>query len=100
MFTNQKYITNGIDDRLEPILQLFLWDAVTQAGKKVKLDYLQVFQLSPAVKDGITMQQVIHTQEHPPYKNELFIICGEPITAKIFCIDDGDHSTMLFAEEY
>lgn len=100
MFKNQKYITKGIASRVEPNLQLFLWTAIAQAGKQVPLDYLQVFHLSPFIKDGMLLQQVIHTQEKPLYRKKLFICCAEPINAKIFCIDDGEHSTMLLAEEY
>lgn len=100
MFKNDKYITCGINERLPLITQLFLWDRITQAEKEVELDYLQVFQLSVVEKEGVTMQRIIHTQENPKYKNDSWLVCEESITAKVFCIDDGDHSTMLFAEEY
>ncbi len=30
----------------------------------------------------------------------LFPAIAKPITAKVYVIDDGDHSTMLLAEEY
>ena len=45
-------------------------------------------------------QFVKHRQEVPPYE-ETFIVGGMgTYIGKIFVIDDGDHSTMMLAEEY
>jgi len=64
--------------------------------KVERKDYLQVFNL---VASG-TNQQVTHSQEEPAYERIFTFPTDEPITAKIFVIDDETHSTMLLAEEY
>ena len=64
--------------------------------KTERKDSLQVFKL---VANG-TSQQVIHSQEEPSYERTFTFPTDEPITAKIFVIDDATHSTMLLAEEY
>ena len=62
----------------------------------VDIDYLQVFSLS--AQNG--RQRVIHTQEVPEYKREYVFNIGTAIDAKIYVIDSGTYSTMLFAQEY
>lgn len=55
-----------------------------------------MFELT--VEEG--KQFVKHRQEVPPYE-ETFIVGGMgTYIGKIFVIDDGDHSTMMLAEEY
>ena len=45
--------------------------------------------------------KIIHIQEEPEYKREYQLQTDTPIfIGKIYAIDDGDHSTMLLAEEY
>ncbi len=63
---------------------------------KTEKDYLQVFKLT--AKDHT--QHVTHSQEEPSYERTFTFPTDEPITAKIFVIDDETHSTMLLAEEY
>ena len=62
----------------------------------VDIDYLQVFSLS--AQNG--RQKIIHTQEVPEYKREYVFNIGTAIDAKIYVIDSGTYSTMLFAQEY
>lgn len=62
--------------------------------------YLQVFELS---ETATGLQRIVHKQEQPEYRVEYIITeeCApKAVTAKIFVIDDGDHCTMLLAEEY
>ena len=101
MFENEKYITRGIENDIPVILQLFLWTLISQMKVKEK-DYLQVFELCSDNSSGKPQQKVIHSQEQPKYKKEHTLLGIEfpPINAKIFCIDDISHSTMLLAEEY
>lgn len=95
MFQNQRYLTRGVQDTIPPELQLLMWDAL-EAVPEPK-DYFQVFRIF--VLNGI--QRIEHEQEQPPYKREYLLPTIEnPITAKVYIIDDGDHSTMLLAEEY
>ena len=76
MFSNPRYSTRGISETV-PILT-------------------QVFKLT--AKDHT--QHVTHSQEEPAYEHSFDFRTDEPITAKIFVIDDETHSTMLLAEEY
>ena len=97
MFSNKRVVTCGISNDLSPILQAVLWALIDEMNVPQK-DYFQVFKLS-----GIGDEQVIvHSQEHPEYRKEHRMkLCGGSIfVGKIFVIDDGDHSTMLKANEY
>ena len=94
MFTNERYLTCGVDSTIPLELQLFMWECVERMqGAK---DYLQVFELTASGP----MQSISHTSEEPEYHMEYLIPSDTPITAKVYIIDDGDHSTLLRAEEY
>ena len=94
MFTNQRYLTHGIEASIPIRLQTLLWNLIDLLPPE--RDYLQVFWLKPF--GG--MQQVFHTAEEPEYKKVLLFPSDNPINAKIYVIDDDDHTTMLLAEEY
>ena len=94
MFTNQRYLTRGVYESIPPRLQALLWNLIDLLPPE--RDYLQVFSLSPF--GG--MQQVIHTSEEPEYKKVFLFPSDTPVTAKVYVIDDDDHTTMLLAEEY
>lgn len=93
MFSNQRYLTKGVQADIPFELQIFLWECIKAVPEP---DYLQIFRLS----DFNGKQRVIHEQEIPEYKREYLLAVTEPINAKVYVIDDGDHSTMLLAEEY
>ena len=95
MFQNSRYLTRGVQDTIPLELQLLMWNALNAIPEPK--DCFQVFRLS--VLNGI--QCIEHEQEQPPYKREYLLPTIEtPITEKVYIIDDGDHSTMLLAEEY
>lgn len=94
-FNNQHYCTRGISERLPLTTQAFLWGLI-EIMEIEEQDYLQVFTLS--AEGGL--QKILHEQECPEYSMEHIIPSPNPITSKIFVIDDETHSTMLFAEEY
>ena len=94
MFSNNRYLTKGVQAEIPLELQLFMWECIDNLPEPK--DYLQFFKLEVFGE----MQRVTHTSEEPEYKMEYLIPSESPITAKIFVIDDGDHSTMLLAEEY
>lgn len=100
MFQNSRYITRGIHAQIPMFTTMVLWEMIETARRETPLDYLQVFQLYPAHEQGNSVQKVIHTQEQPPYRKILCFPCENPVQAKIFCIDDETHSTMLLADEY
>lgn len=76
-------------------LQMLMWSAIDEMKTDPK-DYLQVFDL----KEEKGKQMVIHKQEQPEYRNIFWVESEEICRAKVFVIDDGEHSTMLLAEEY
>lgn len=95
MFTSPRYATRGVTTTVPLVLQIILWDLI-DSMEVVEKDYLQVFHLS--AESG--MQKITHSQEQPPYERQLEFRTDNPITAKIFVIDDETHTTMLLAEEY
>ena len=98
MFKNERYLTAGIALRLPPWLVFMLWDLIDEM--KTPVDYLQVFSVSCEEKDGLSHLTIVHSQENPEYSQTYTSVTQDKITAKIFVIDDGYHSTMLLAEEY
>ena len=94
-FNNRRYITCGVEQKVDPLLQVFLWHCIDTMPKPK--DYLQVFTCTES--DG--KQKIIHSQEEPEYKMEYLINMDAPFfVGKIFVIDDESHVTMLLAEEY
>lgn len=101
MFDNDRYMTKGIQQKIPLELQLYLWnciDALKEQGKE--LDYLQVFELTRERADDIIFQKIEHRQEVPKYSMTYRVFSKEMLNAKVFIIDDGEHSTMMMAEEY
>ena len=95
MFDSDRYLTRSVQATIPFDLQMFMWFLVTILPEPK--DYLQVFRLS--VSDNGT-QRIVHEQEEPQYHKEFDIVFDNPINAKVYIIDDGDHCTMLLAEEY
>lgn len=93
MFKNAKYLTRGVQSEIPIELQLFMWSCIESVPEP---DYLQIFRLEPMK----TMQKIIHEQEEPEYRKEYLLKSDAPITAKVYVIGDGEHSTMLLASEY
>ena len=94
MFDSERYLTRGVQTKIPFELQLFMWNLIDKLPEPK--DYLQVFRLS--VCDNV--QHIIHEQEQPEYHREYDFKIDNPVTAKVYVIDDDDHSTMLLAEEY
>lgn len=94
MFPTKRYVTARIHDEVSLTVEAFMWSCIdTMPGE---VDYLQIFELS----EDNGWQRIIHMQEVPAYHREYWIPCDKPLIAKIFVIDDSEHATMLFAEEY
>lgn len=100
--TNSRFATRGITEELDFRLQIILWGLINELleSNKIKVDYLQVFELSNV---GIGIK-IVHHQEVPPYQNEILIHRNDiklPINhVKIFVIDDGTYSVMMLADDY
>jgi hypothetical protein len=98
LFDGPRYITKGVNESINIFLQLAIWDMISSIP--CEKDYLQIFKLSSEVKDGKKIQIICQSQEVPPYEKTFSFYCEEPVTAKLFCIDSEEYSTMLLAEEY
>lgn len=99
MFEGRRYTTKGVVETIPEELQLAMWSMID--GMEVrKKDYLQVFKLKSAVDSNRRVQHIRHIQEVPRYSREVTLETDSPVDAKVFVIDDGDHCTMLLAEEY
>ena len=97
MFDRSKgrYLTRGIDAEIPLDIQIFMWAAVDKMPEPK--DWLQVFNLS--IENGL--QVIKHTSEQPKFDmTYILTTLTKAVTAKIYIIDDGDHCTMLLAEEY
>ena len=95
MFSNQRYITRGVIAEIPLELQLFMWECIDRLSENC--DYFQVFKF----ENLNSIQRITHFSEQPEYRMEYLIpTITNPITTKVYVIDDGDHSTMLLAEEY
>ena len=94
MFSNNRYLTKGVQTEIPLELQIFMWECIKRMPEPK--DYLQVFNLSAVG----ALQCITHTSEEPEYKMEYLMPSEALITQKVYVIDDGDHSTMLLAEEY
>ena len=104
MFEREKrYVTCGIDERVPQDLQRLIWTSVDARVlfANEKIDYLQVFTFKKIDGEILALH---HEQEEPPILNVHYTQNREEYNSileeKIFVIDDGDHSTMLFAYEY
>ncbi|GLI56414.1 hypothetical protein PM10SUCC1_19280 [Propionigenium maris DSM 9537] len=96
MFENKRYMTRGFQQEISLELQLTIFQLIDELKIKSKMDYLQVFELS---KEGY-IQVLEHRMEEPEYKKIYRFAFTRPVTAKVFVIDDGDHTTVMLAEEY
>ena len=92
--SKDRYLTRGVDAEISIELQVMMGQAVVQ--KPEPKDYLQVFRLSE--ENGL--QIVHHTSVQQQFELTYIAETEKPVSAKVYIIDDGDHCTMLLAEEY
>ena len=94
MFPTTRYATAQICEKVPPLLQAFMWMCIDSLEGEA--DYLQVFELSE--EQGL--QKIVHMQEVPEYRQAYLVASTNPLSGKIFVINDDEYATMLFAEEY
>lgn len=101
MFSGDRYLTRGVNEKIPAEIQLFMWNAID--NMPAPRDYLQVFNLS--IENGL--QVIHHTSEQPEFDmTYILTTISNPVSAKIYVIDDyyadeDKHiATMLLAEEY
>ena len=100
-----RYTTRGIADELPKEIATQMWFSIdTQLKLGRTLDYLQIFKMEKLREDVLAIHHeqevneqtehlcVLYTEYQPEY--------DELIGKTVYVIDDGDHSTMLFAHEY
>lgn len=97
-----RYETRGINQKLDIRYRLLIWQLIDELGESQELDYLQVFKFEERKDDnGCVSKFLVHTQEVPEYKMEHVLdLTDNFVEGTVFVIDDGDHSTMLWADEY
>ena len=94
MFRSEKYLTSGVSETIPIVIQLTMWNMI--ADIPTEKDYLQIFRLT-----GENGPQIITPEQEPPeYRRTVMFEWPETVTQKVYVIDDGDHCTMLLAEEY
>lgn len=98
MFGNSRFATNGVVSEIEESTQLAMWNLIDHLH--IRRDYLQVFHLSYVNINGMDMQQIIHEQEQPAFREVIVIPAYYPVLLDVFVIDDGSQSTMLLSCEY
>lgn len=95
MFTNERYLTREVAERVPINIQLLMWDLVERLEEK---DYLQIFELIPK---GSEFVEITHKQEIPEFTcNYIIKNVGIKTKMKLYIIDNGEYSTMMFSHEY
>lgn len=97
MFEKNKYTTKEINEKISPIHVMLMIELVHDMN--VKRDYLQIFKLY-LDSENKNLQIIEHSQEKPHYTRLHKFITLNPVEAKIYVIDYGEYSVMMFADEY
>ena len=98
---DNRYVTRGVNDEVDIRLQLIMWSMIDKLKdeESVEVDYLQVFKIRK--KDS---KVVINQSQEVPEYSCTYEIEIEDIQIddeiKIYVIDSGEYSTMLFPSEY
>ena len=101
MFKNNRYVTRCVNEKVDIRLQLIMWSMIDKLKDKgnVELDYLQVFKIR---KEGNKI--VINQSQEVPEYSCTYEIELEDVELddeiKVYVIDSGEYSTMLFPSEY
>lgn len=101
MFDNPRYFTKGFQNTIPLKTQFILFYLLNGTKNTRELDYLQVFNLTvQKLNHNRNLQKIIHLQEQPKWSKTVYYPVKNPVTAKVFVIDDEDHHTFLLADEY
>ena len=98
---DNRYVTRGVNEEVDVRLQLIMWSMIDKLKdeESVELDYLQVFKLR---REGNKI--VINQSQEVPEYSCTYEIELEDIQIddeiKVYVIDNGEYSTMLFPSEY
>lgn len=103
MFNNEAYMTKGFQSEIPAITQVIIFDCLEKSRQSLEeMDYLQIFELKKICSNGTVLQEILHKQEVPAFKETILLELPEDqtINTKVYVIDDGDHHTFLLASEY
>lgn len=98
---DNRYVTRGVSEEVDIRLQIILWSMLDKLKDKgnVEVDYLQIFKIR---KEGNKI--VINQSQEVPEYSCTYEIELEDVELddeiKIYVIDSGEYSTMLFPSEY
>jgi len=98
---DNRYVTRGVNEEVDIRLQLIMWSMIDKLKEEgnVELDYLQVFKIRKE-ENKIVISQ---SQEVPEYSCTYEIEIEDiqiDDEIKVYVIDSGEYSTMLFPSEY
>ena len=98
---DKRYVTRGVNEEVDIRLQLIMWSMIDKLNDEgnVELDYLQVFSIR---KEGNKI--VINQSQEVPEYSCTYELEIEDVQIddeiKVYVIDSGVYSTMLFPGEY
>ena len=98
---DNRYVARGVNEEVDVRLQLIIWSMIDKLKYEgnVELDYLQIFKIR---KEGNKI--VINQSQEVPEYLCTYEIHLEDIQIddeiKVYVIDSGEYSTMLFPSEY
>lgn len=98
---DKRYVTRGVNEEVDIRLQLIMWSMIDKLKdeESVEVDYLQVFKLR---REGNKI--VINQSQEVPEYSCTYEIELEDVQLddeiKVYVIDSGEYSTMIFPSEY
>lgn len=98
-FNNDGYMTRGFN-ALPELVKAMIGSIINTKKEQENVDYLQVFNLSKVVQNGITFQKIVNEQEQPPLKRTYMFPFTDAVNEKVFCIDDEEYHTYMLSKEY
>ena len=98
---DNRYVTKGVNDEVDIRLQLIMWSMIDKLKNEgnVEVDYLQIFKIR---KEGNNIV-ISQSQEVPEYSCTYEIELEDiqiDDEIKVYAIDSGEYSTILFPSEY
>lgn len=98
----RKLATRSVSEEIPLEIQVLLWRLIDgMKNEHIQVDYLQVFELSIETAMGDVFQKIVHSQEQPPYKNEMLFNVYRPINTRLWAVDSGDdNGVLMYPSEY
>jgi hypothetical protein len=96
-----KYATSLVASSVGIDIQVILWEMITKwENEDIKVNELQIYELSVEYAGGEVFQKIIHQQE-APNKVEIFYYktVRHPIDATIWVIGSEEGGTMMLSSE-